>query len=265
MNTLDIRRSEHNQENPFVMVSLAAARDSRLSFTARGLLTYILSHSNGWKITTGELKTHGLGRDAALAVLNELERHGYLERVENERQAGQFTPDTWVIREAPHIVDPCPESSDRKPSTGNPLLVATRNQYINKKNHQPYISSENHHQIVLTEVKVTPGETDDDDDFYLNCLDGYKSRFGDPPNWVLVRLRRQIKRLGTNRVSDRLSELQPKENPWAYAISVLENMPTIEAKPPPPTPSPVSTIRSWARESLNDVPEWFAPNLEVMT
>lgn len=61
---------------------------------------------------------------------------------------------------------------------------------------------------------------------------------------------------------------------WGYAIKCLKNeirdrrkqqLPAITAigQTPPPTPSP--TIRSWAREHFNDVPEWFAAELAATT
>jgi hypothetical protein len=63
--------------------------DTRLSWAARGLLAYLLSRSDDWKVLVNDLKKRGnLGRDGIYALLRELRSAGYV-RFERHRDPQQ--------------------------------------------------------------------------------------------------------------------------------------------------------------------------------
>ena len=92
-----IHRS-HPDEN-FTILPNEALRDQRLSYTARGILTELLSHSDGWETNADALwklaqknrggKT-GEGRRAIRAAFAELEEYGYLVRRKVQSEKGRF-------------------------------------------------------------------------------------------------------------------------------------------------------------------------------
>lgn len=82
-----IRRSR--PEGNFTIIPNAALRDDRLSYTARGVLTELLSRPNGWETNADALSERarrqrgnrsGEGRRAMRAAFSELEAAGYMIR-----------------------------------------------------------------------------------------------------------------------------------------------------------------------------------------
>ncbi|MGW3378418.1 hypothetical protein ACWDE4_41395, partial [Streptomyces hydrogenans] len=85
----------------FTQVFNAAARDRRLSRRARGLMVEIMSHSDGFVINEAALIAGGPeGRDAIRTALKELERYGYLHRVQG-RDGGRFAETEFEITDMP--------------------------------------------------------------------------------------------------------------------------------------------------------------------
>lgn len=75
-----IRRGKLPTDN-FTMIPNAYARDSRLSWEARGLLAWLMSHAAAYKITEDRMiAAGGMRRDGIRRMVGELEKHGYLRR-----------------------------------------------------------------------------------------------------------------------------------------------------------------------------------------
>jgi hypothetical protein len=63
----------------FVIVDQHAVEDTRLSWAARGLLGYLLSRPDDWKVMVRDLQRRGdLGRDGIYRLLKELRAVGYV-------------------------------------------------------------------------------------------------------------------------------------------------------------------------------------------
>lgn len=82
----------------YVIIGNEIARDDRLSFRARGLLTYLLSMPEGWRTNSNQLaaQTPREGRDAIRTALRELETAGYLTRCRLQDAAGRWHTETIV-------------------------------------------------------------------------------------------------------------------------------------------------------------------------
>lgn len=66
-------------------------RDKRLTFGARGLLTYLLSHADKWEIKVPHLiKQSPAGREAIYTLLRELEKFRYLIRKQRRGHKGRY-------------------------------------------------------------------------------------------------------------------------------------------------------------------------------
>jgi hypothetical protein len=117
-----IERSVHAQG--FVVVGNDEARDSRLSFRARGLHHYLLSLPPGWRVTTAQLgKDNPEGREAIRTALNELVKLGYVTRAKRQDERGRWFT-TMTVHDKPQDVtpgdDPATATEDGFPGTGNP-------------------------------------------------------------------------------------------------------------------------------------------------
>lgn len=124
-----IRRSKHDKENPYMMLRRETAQNKGLSYEALGLLTYLLSKPDDWRVQIGDLqrgKKHGLlthtaGRDKVRTLLDELCEKGYARREaqRHDPETGRFEYGDYEVAEMPIFLEPCTE----KPSTDNPYTV----------------------------------------------------------------------------------------------------------------------------------------------
>jgi len=105
----------------YTRVPNETVRDRRLSFRARGVLAYILSHTSGRQITADTLAgdSEKDGRDSMLTVLRELRQFGYVVQSKVRGDVGRkrncWTTQTEVFDVAPELL---PKSGS--PKSGNP-------------------------------------------------------------------------------------------------------------------------------------------------
>lgn len=92
-----IHRSSPDEN--FTIVPNDALRDQRLSYTARGVLAELLTHSDGWETSADALwrlaqknrgGKNGEGRRAIRAAFAELEECGYMVRRKTQNAKGRF-------------------------------------------------------------------------------------------------------------------------------------------------------------------------------
>ena len=77
-----------------------------MSFRARGILAFLMTHEHGWKVTLKTLASDSPeGVDALRAAVNELEQLGYLIR-RSQHQGGRFKADDWEICDPSGLSDP---------------------------------------------------------------------------------------------------------------------------------------------------------------
>lgn len=86
----------------FTVLGNDLLRDSRLSFRARGLLAYVLSMPDNYRVSSHTLARAALeGRHAVLTALEELRAYGYATTVTRRSDDGRITTVT-VVYDTPH-------------------------------------------------------------------------------------------------------------------------------------------------------------------
>lgn len=104
----------------FTQIPNAALRDRRLSWKARGLLAYLLSHiDDGWAVDARRLAKEGPdGRIAILAGLNELVEAGYIVRTKHRTKEGRLITemDVWDTPQPVTTQDAEPGSENLTPA-----------------------------------------------------------------------------------------------------------------------------------------------------
>jgi len=78
---MSIFRVVKDKENPYVMINKSAIQDEKLSWKAKGLLSYLLSMPDDWQVYETELVKHSKdGRESTRSTIKELITAGYIER-----------------------------------------------------------------------------------------------------------------------------------------------------------------------------------------
>lgn len=98
--------------------------DRDLSFKAKGLMSYMLSRPDDWDFTIAGLsRLNKDGRDAIGRIIQELESHGYLERVRRRQSKGTFGTMEYILHEQPMPGNPALDKlALENPGQDNPVL-----------------------------------------------------------------------------------------------------------------------------------------------
>lgn len=101
-----VRRGQVPADN-YTIVSNSDVRDAKLSFRARGILCWLLSHKIGFQVTEQSIVDAGPeGRDAVRSALRELEAAGYLRRDQRRRADGRFGSCGFALGSPPPVTAP---------------------------------------------------------------------------------------------------------------------------------------------------------------
>jgi hypothetical protein len=123
-------RRRARKADQFVQIDNAFLRDEALSIEARGLGAYLLTHSEGFRVSAAALgKACGTGRDKTRRLIQELEDAGYLVR-EHSREAGRFATDEFSMSDEKAQV----EASDGISVTGDQSPEIAPHKKTNSKN-----------------------------------------------------------------------------------------------------------------------------------
>lgn len=115
-----IFRTPHNRDNPYFMMTRAAAQDRTLSFEARGMLGYLLSKPSNWRVSIEDLKQQ-CGRDKVYTILKELIDARYIQRMTKQRPGWRSgTTVEYQVYETPFHFPDFQDTENQ--DTDNPLL-----------------------------------------------------------------------------------------------------------------------------------------------
>lgn len=101
-NSKTIFRIIKDKENPYVMINKQFLYDKRLSWKAKGILTYLLSMPDDWQIYETELVKHSKdGLTSLKSGIKELIELGYIIREQIRNEKGQFKGYEYCVYEIP--------------------------------------------------------------------------------------------------------------------------------------------------------------------
>lgn len=124
---MSITRSPRPPTGYYVLDN-AIISDRRLSWAARGMLAFLLSKPDNWRVSVEHLRREtesagkSTGRDGVYAILAELERAGYVKREQERGIDGKMRETEYNVSESP--LPALPYTAE--PYTANPTLVSTK-------------------------------------------------------------------------------------------------------------------------------------------
>ena len=98
---MDTKLIKTKKEKNFTVLDNTFIKDTRLSWKAKGLMTYLLSLPDDWTIHLSEIEQHATdGKSALRSAINELKEFGYL-KAEQKRENNRFAEMVYIIIENP--------------------------------------------------------------------------------------------------------------------------------------------------------------------
>lgn len=95
-------RIHHTSESTFARTPHEVTEDERLSWNAKGILTYLLGKPPGWKVREKDIQNHGKdGIRAVRSGLKELRTIGYAKLTDIRDEKGRLVEWVWEIADAP--------------------------------------------------------------------------------------------------------------------------------------------------------------------
>jgi hypothetical protein len=165
-----IIRVQKNKDNPYAMIDKRIFSNEELSWKAKGLLGYLLSRPDNWKIIIADLvKQSKDGRDSVYAGLNELIKARYIISERLRMEKGRYSSYEYTVLEEPHDITVSTTngfsvsglSVSGKPRSGKP---ATNNTDVTKTD----INNKEYMAIIKKPVKrILKTNPSKYDSFYL--------------------------------------------------------------------------------------------------
>ena len=104
------------KDRNYVSMHRGVFNDARLTWSARGLMGYLLTKSDNWEMRVYDLVNQGAaGKDAIYSMLRNLSECGYVRRVRRREKGGRFT---WIT-EVYEVAQDLEEHGKDQPDAGN--------------------------------------------------------------------------------------------------------------------------------------------------
>mgnify|MGYP002655706527 CR=1 FL=1 len=95
----------YKESGNFVTVHKSFIHDDNLSWKAKGILLYLLSRPDDWRIYETELNKHSSdGRDSLRTGIKELEEAGYIHRTRRRNEKGRLREYEYQVFEQPNQI-----------------------------------------------------------------------------------------------------------------------------------------------------------------
>lgn len=114
------------REDPFARVPKSLLNDERLSWKAKGIISYLIGKPSDWKTNVKDISARSIdGTTAIRSALNELRKVGYARLDKIQDANGKVVEWIWKISDSPIFL----------PDAGNPHLDnrGVDNRYLTKK------------------------------------------------------------------------------------------------------------------------------------
>lgn len=123
---MSIVRIQHDKDRPYVQINKKFLENPNLSWAAKGLLSYLISRPDNWRVSVSHLSKiyngKGGGEKAIYTILKELKEQGYCEYIQDKAEKGHYAKVEYVISEFQKIL---PQPSQRDAVEGDAVKRGT--------------------------------------------------------------------------------------------------------------------------------------------
>lgn len=148
---MDTKFIKTKKEKNFTVLDNTFIKDTRLSWKAKGLMTYLLSLPDDWTIHLSEIEKHATdGKSALRSAINELKELGYL-KAEQKRENNRFAEMVYIIIENPDF--PLTDfqqtenlQTEKQFTENQPLQNTNNNKVLNEQSTNNNIPKEKKHK-----------------------------------------------------------------------------------------------------------------------
>lgn len=160
----------------FVTIHKGFIQDSNLSWKAKGLLLYLLSRPDDWKIYETELVKHTSDKLSSLkSGIKELEKAGYIERKRKRDDKGRLQGYDYEVYEQPNHI--------RKSNVDEDCSIHMRKTNVGKSNNgKTNVGKSNDGKSHTTNNNSTYNDLTNNYDTEINSSSGASTTRQQPPN-----------------------------------------------------------------------------------
>lgn len=145
MSVIRISKREH----PYAQIDKRILEDARLSWRAKGVLCYLLSKPDNWRVSVSDVWKSGKeGRNAVQETMAELSEFGYATLEVERDEKGVLMGKIWTISEEPIL-----GFSD---TTDKPKIIKPKNRLSGFRRHSNNINSSNNEEREGGSEKKSP-------------------------------------------------------------------------------------------------------------
>jgi hypothetical protein len=102
------------RRNRYLVTDQRIIEDTRITWAARGLLAYLLSRPDNWKVLIKDLQRRGnLGRDGVYSLLKELRKFGYVHYQGTRDKQGRLRGGIYTVKEIPSCPHPAGPEAEK--------------------------------------------------------------------------------------------------------------------------------------------------------
>lgn len=177
--TTEVRTNK--RKNAYVMIDNAFFEDTRLSWKAKGLMGYLLSRPDNWKINHKDLVNRSKdGKDAVTSTLQELQNVGYIHYFQERAERGKFGKWIWDVYETPL------DNPHYKPHTENPHTVEIEEKPHTDSPHteKPHTENPHYNNTNLNNTDLNNKDLKQDDDDNAQAREQLYDSFYTPEDYL---------------------------------------------------------------------------------
>lgn len=192
------------RETRYVTIVNSMFEDERLSLKAKGLLGYLLTKPDGWKVRIKDLMNHcSDGERSIRSGIKELKEFGYLTFYRT-RDKGSFSGIVWEYDDVPFVMDP-----DEKPDT-EPFEPEVQNSNVEEIDHNvqnAVVANEHEENIHMQDRLYISNRFKDSNQDFNNYDYDYQSIIAPQVQEIFVKVFGYPNEKNSNALMDRLIDV----------------------------------------------------------